>query len=132
LLILATTTARSVLDSLNILNSFDAEIAVPNVATLSEMKSVLERVDDSPFSPQQIAKVMHEVKDFTQSDQLNVGVKKLLMAIETARQDPNMLDRFVTIVRKAAMDMMLPQHQQLRGGERGRETDVVGEIYDGY
>lgn len=134
LLILATTTARSVLDNLNILNSFDAEIAVPNVATLSEMKSVLERVDDSPFSPQQVARVMHEVKDFTQSDQLNVGVKKLLMAIETARQDPNMMDRFVTIVRKAAMDMMLPQHQQQqpRAGERGREPDVVGEIYDRY
>ncbi|TGZ83939.1 AAA-domain-containing protein [Ascodesmis nigricans] len=127
LLILATSTERAVLDRLDILNCFDAEIGVPNVATLSELRNVVKEV--GAFGDKEMDRVVAEVKEVTRSERLNVGVKKLLMAIETARQDEkDMIGRFVEVVRKAAVEMMVPNVGA--GAAEGR--DAVGEIYDGY
>ncbi|KAF8253837.1 AAA-domain-containing protein [Wilcoxina mikolae CBS 423.85] len=108
LLILATSTERSVLSQLDLLNSFDAEIAVPNVANQKELQAVLGEL--GLFAPQDQGRVLGEIEQYTGTKELNVGIKKILMAAETARQDVNdTVGRFVSIVGRAVIEMT-PQY----------------------
>ncbi|KAF8533957.1 P-loop containing nucleoside triphosphate hydrolase protein [Trichophaea hybrida] len=108
LLILATSTERSVLSQLDLLNSFDAEIAVPNVANQKELQAVLGEL--GLFAPQDQGRVLEEIEQYTGTKELNVGIKKILMAAETARQDVNdTVGRFVSIVGRAVIEMT-PQY----------------------
>ncbi|KAI5844143.1 P-loop containing nucleoside triphosphate hydrolase protein [Tricharina praecox] len=104
LLILATSTERSVLSQLDLLNNFDAEIAVPNVANHEELQSVLGSLE--LFSPQEQQIVLQLIEEHTRTKRINVGIKKILMAAETARQDTNdRVGRFVSIIGRAVSDM---------------------------
>ncbi|KAA8895380.1 P-loop containing nucleoside triphosphate hydrolase protein [Sphaerosporella brunnea] len=104
LLILCTSTERSVLSQLDLLNNFDAEIAVPNVANHQELQAVLNELD--LFSPQDQETVLKQIKEYTGTQKLNVGIKKILMAAETARQDvSDQVGRFVSIVGRAVVEM---------------------------
>jgi len=108
LLILATSTERSVLSQLDLLNSFDAEIAVPNVANQKELQAVLGEL--GLFAHQDQGRVLAEIEQYTGTKELNVGIKKVLMAAETARQDVNdTVGRFVSIVGRAVIEMT-PQY----------------------
>ncbi|KAK8205891.1 vesicle-fusing ATPase [Phyllosticta capitalensis] len=81
LLILATTTERSVLQQLDLFDRFDFDIPVPNVQTRRELQHVLE--ESASFDPPQVQDIISDVPD-----QIGVGIKKILTGIETARQDP--------------------------------------------
>jgi vesicle-fusing ATPase len=108
LLILATSTERSVLSQLDLLNSFDAEIAVPNVANQKELQAVLGEL--GLFAHQDQGRVLAEIEQYTGTKELNVGIKKVLMAAETARQDVNdTVGRFVSFVGRAVIEMT-PQY----------------------
>jgi vesicle-fusing ATPase len=108
LLILATSTERSVLSQLDLLNSFDAEIAVPNVANQKELQAVLGEL--GLFARQDQGRVLAEIEQYTGTKELNVGIKKVLMAAETARQDVNdTVGRFVSIVGRAVIEIT-PQY----------------------
>jgi vesicle-fusing ATPase len=108
LLILATSTERGVLSQLDLLNSFDAEIAVPNVANQKELQAVLGEL--GLFAHQDQGRVLAEIEQYTGTKELNVGIKKVLMAAETARQDVNdTVGRFVSIVGRAVIEMT-PQY----------------------
>jgi vesicle-fusing ATPase len=97
LLILATTTERAI--------SFDAEIAVPNVSNHRELQHIMRELNLFTSAEQQEA--MTEIAEATRTNDLNVGVKKILMAAETARQDEdNKVGRFSSIITKAVLDMM--------------------------
>ncbi|SCU93550.1 LAFA_0F16996g1_1 [Lachancea sp. 'fantastica'] len=83
LLIISTTSAYSVLQQMDVLSCFDNEIAVPNITNLDEFNNVMiesEFLDDAGR-----VKVINEFARL--NIQFNVGIKKALTNIETARFD---------------------------------------------
>ncbi|KAF8472794.1 P-loop containing nucleoside triphosphate hydrolase protein [Kalaharituber pfeilii] len=104
LLIIGTTTERSVLQQLGLLNNFDAEIPVPNVANHHELAHILQEVKLFPDSNTQL-RVLEELSQATGTRGLNVGIKKILMSIETARQDEDSRGRFVNVMARAVQEM---------------------------
>jgi vesicle-fusing ATPase len=105
LLILATTTERTILGQMDLLNSFDAQIAVPNVSSHQELQKVLGELD--LFETEEQVQVLNELADSTGTRELSVGIKKILMAAETARQDKeNKVGRFTGILIRAVVETM--------------------------
>ena len=104
LLIIATTTERSVLAQMDVLNAFDADIAVPNVSNHNELAHILRmlQVFESPDEQQ---RALGELQHITGTTKLNVGIKKILMSVETARQDEDLAGRFVSVMSKAVSQM---------------------------
>jgi len=88
-----------VLQQLGLFHRFDAEIAVPNVDTQDELARVLQ--GSRLFSPEQQTNVIREIQASTNSPAIGVGVKKVLMALETAREDDDPAGRFVEIMATA-------------------------------
>ncbi len=102
LLILATTTERSVLSQLDLFNSFDADIAVPNVNTHHELSPIMR--ESGAFSDEQQSRALDEITQLTGSEDIGVGVKKILLGIETARQDEDSVGRFASVIARAVGD----------------------------
>lgn len=99
LLILATTTERSVLQQLDIFNSFDADIAVPNVNSQQELAHILQ--GSSAFSERDQQRAIGEIQEITGSAEVGVGIKKILSAIETAQGDQDAPGQFARAVSSA-------------------------------
>ncbi|CAE6996866.1 hypothetical protein P3342_000466 [Pyrenophora teres f. teres] len=99
LLILATTTERSVLTQLDLFARFDAEIAVPNVNTQAELANVLR--ESGAFSDHDQQRAISGIADITGSTEIGVGIKKILTGIETAKQDEDVPGRFAQFVSNA-------------------------------
>ncbi|PGH01699.1 hypothetical protein AJ79_07853 [Helicocarpus griseus UAMH5409] len=99
LLILATTTERSILKQLDVFNSFNSDIRVPNVNTYPELSHVLKEAQ--AFSPQEIEGALAELRGMTQSEQIGVGIKKVLLGIGTAKQDTDRAGRFASVIARA-------------------------------
>ncbi|KAG8528335.1 uncharacterized protein KY384_007253 [Bacidia gigantensis] len=83
LLVLATATERHVLQELNLYQSFDQKIAVPTVNSHEELEFILEQshVFKNPTA------ATKELREITRSDSVGVGIKSILLAIDTAKQD---------------------------------------------
>jgi len=105
LLILATTTERSVLQQLDVFTSFDADIPVPNLNRYEELDHVMR--ESKAFSPQDAQRALHEIRDIAGSEEVGVGIKKILLGIETAKQDANMGTRFASVISKAIAERSL-------------------------
>ena len=104
LLVLATTTERSVLQQLDMFNAFDADIPVPQINTHEELAKVMS----SQFSPHEIDRALKEIREFTRSEELGVGIKRALLAIETAKQDEaSAPQRFASLISKAVAERTL-------------------------
>lgn len=99
LLVFATTTERSVLTQLDLFSRFDAEIAVPNVNTKGELNNILEY--SKAFSDKGRADTIKEIEEITGSEEIGVGIKKILTGIETAQQDQDMPGRFARVIAQA-------------------------------
>ena len=100
MLVFATTTERSVLTQLDLFSRFDAEIAVPNVNTAGELENVL--VSSPAFSePRDRKQALKEIMEITGSEEIGVGIKKILTGIETAQQDQDMPGRFARVIAQA-------------------------------
>ena len=99
LLVLATTTERSVLKQLDVFNSFNSDITVPNVNTYDELAHTLQ--EEGSFSPQEISQALSNLRDLTQTDKIGVGVKKVLLGIGTAKQDTDRASRFASVIARA-------------------------------
>lgn len=99
LLVFATTTQRSVLTQLDLFSRFDAEIAVPNVNTKDELNNVLKH--SKAFSDIGRADTIKEIEQITGSEEIGVGIKKILTGIETAQQDQDMPGRFARVIAQA-------------------------------
>ena len=97
LLILATTGERSVLQQLDLWTSFDSDIAVPNVGGHTELAYILEQsgVFRNP------SRAIQELSEMTRSDNVGVGIKKILLGIETAKQDQDRESRFAQTIARA-------------------------------
>lgn len=88
LLILATTSQRSVVQQLDLFSCFDREIPVPNVNSHRELATILREV--SAFgsdTENKIVGALNELRDITGTDEVGVGIKRVLRNVETARAD---------------------------------------------
>jgi vesicle-fusing ATPase len=99
LLILSTTTERTILQNLDVYNHFNAELPVPNLHSYNDLALVMQ--ESKAFSDEDIRRALHEIKDITGSQAVSVGIKKVLLAIETAKQDSDMATRFASVIQKA-------------------------------
>ena len=84
-------------------NSFDADIPVPNVNTPQELAHILRESDAFSESDHQ-RRAIDELRELTGSDEVGVGVKKILLGIETARQDEDMPGRFASVIARAVVE----------------------------
>jgi vesicle-fusing ATPase len=97
LLILATTSVRSILSDLGFSESFDSELRVPPITSLraleyivhevelferrEDRKAAIRMLDEAGFGPGSSMDGL--------SSKLQIGVKRLLTVIEMARQEPD-------------------------------------------
>ncbi|KAJ1973882.1 transport between ER and Golgi ATPase protein [Dimargaris xerosporica] len=86
LLILATTTQKSVLREMDVLDTFNSEIRVPTIRDIASVEVVLKELE--LFAPQELPRVVDSLHHDGVEQHLSLGIKKLLMIIEMARQDP--------------------------------------------
>lgn len=98
-MIFATTTERSVLTQLDLFSRFDADIAVPNVNTQPELGQVLQQ--SGAFSDRDQQRAIGEIQEITGSTDVGVGIKKILTAIETAKEDQDVPGRFARVMSSA-------------------------------
>lgn len=96
LLVIGTTSERSVLKQMDVLNTFDAEIPVPTVSSLKDLDEILKSVN--PFSDKERHHVISEIESITASKDVKVGIKKILSILETSRQDEDVSTRFVDLL----------------------------------
>ena len=92
LLVLATATERTVLQELSLYQSFDQKIAVPTVNTHQELEFILAQ--SGAF--QNPAAATQELREIIGSDSVGVGIKSILLGIDTAKQDDDREGRFAT------------------------------------
>jgi vesicle-fusing ATPase len=96
LLILATTTERALLKELDLYHSFNSDIKVPNVASYDELRYILEQTN--VFSPLEIQQTLDGIDDFADDQSDGVGIKRILLGLETAKQDPDKVGRFTGVI----------------------------------
>ena len=97
LMVLATTGERSVLQQLDLFSAFDTDIAVPNVGSYDELGYIMQ----TSRAFQDVRPALNELQRTTQSDRVGVGIKKILLGIETAKQDPDIDGRFAQVMVRA-------------------------------
>ncbi|CCC05252.1 unnamed protein product [Sordaria macrospora k-hell] len=95
LLILATTSQRSVMEQLDVTESFDYQIAVPAVNNLQELGAVLNEVGAFGGDQSAITEVLSTLREYTGSDSVGVGVRTILTVAESADTSPDPKDWFV-------------------------------------
>lgn len=84
LLILATTSQRSVMEQLDMTSAFDREIPVPAVRDLHELSNVLKEAN-SFDSPADVNEALNTIQEYSNSQQVGVGIKTVLTIAESAR-----------------------------------------------
>ncbi|KAH7346759.1 vesicular-fusion protein-like protein sec18 [Rhexocercosporidium sp. MPI-PUGE-AT-0058] len=98
LLIIGTTSQRSVMRQLDLQQIFNRELAVPNINTHAELAAVLREVNAFD-NESDLAESLNELRDITGTDQVGVGIKKVLLAVGEAKQEEgNMAGRFAEVV----------------------------------
>lgn len=101
LLVLATTGERSVLQQLDLFGVFDSDIAVPNVGGYDELEQIVKQ--SGVFREPERA--IGELREVTGSESVGVGIKKILLGIETAKQDPDREGRFASVIGRAVAQL---------------------------
>jgi vesicle-fusing ATPase len=99
LLILATTSDRSLMQQLSIWNNFSSDIPVGNVNTYQELQYIMDQ--SGAFSQQEIQGALREIQEITSAQEVGVGIKRVLLAIETAKQDVDKASRFAGVMGRA-------------------------------
>lgn len=97
LLIMTTTSTYSVLQQMDILSCFDNEIAVPNMTTLDEFNNVM--IETGFLDDANRVKVLNDLAQT--SAHFNIGIKKTLTNIETARHDADPVSEIVELMSQA-------------------------------
>ena len=96
LLIIGTTSERTIMRQMDVINAFDAEIPVPTVPHLRDLNEILKSVD--AFDDKSRHGVLEELETITNSKEVKVGIKKILSILETSRQDEDVGRRFVDLM----------------------------------
>ena len=88
------------MQQLDLYASFDRELAVPNVNTHAELVSILREVR-AFRSESDMAESLNVLRETTGTNDVGVGIKRVLLGIETARQTPDdMVERFADVMAK--------------------------------
>jgi vesicle-fusing ATPase len=88
------------MQQLDLYASFDREMAVPNVNTHAELASVLREVR-AFRSESDMAATLNLLRETTGTNKVGVGIKRVLLGVETARQTPEeMVERFADVMAK--------------------------------
>lgn len=96
LLILATTSQRQILEQMDMIDEFSAELYVPTITSLEGIDVVLQQLE--VFSNSERERVLSVLGQANMDHKLAIGVKKLLMMIETARQDEDKVNKFINSI----------------------------------
>ena len=99
LLIVATTSDRNVMQQLGIWDDFSADIPIPNVSSYQELEFVMR--ESKAFTTQEASSAMREIQEITGAQDVGVGIKRILLAIETAKQDADKASRFAGVMGRA-------------------------------
>ncbi|CAN6652611.1 vesicular-fusion protein Sec18p [Trichomonascus vanleenenianus] len=83
LLVLCTTSQRSVLESMGMLEAFNKEIYCPNIASVSDLRHVFEEVNF--LTPEDRDVSLQEIESKSGSQVLGMGIKEVLFNIEAAQ-----------------------------------------------
>jgi len=99
LLIISTTSKRSVLEDMGMTGDcFDGELYVPNIQTVEDIGSILSQLQ--VFNKEQHEKCLQLLKSLGADNSLSIGIKKLLMFIEMAKQDSGSeLEKFISLLK---------------------------------
>ncbi|GAC96960.1 hypothetical protein PHSY_004544 [Pseudozyma hubeiensis SY62] len=109
LLVLATTSNRTMLHEMEMLNAFIAEIRVPNITSLRSVDHVVRQMQlfDNENDTQRCQQLLTQA-GLGEEGRLNIGIKKLLSEIEMARLDNDPADRLassLSSVQSTAIDV---------------------------
>jgi len=81
-------------------SNFDNDVSVPPVKSYDELALIMK--ESGEFSPEDTRSSIEEMRGITRSEDVQVGIKKILLGIETAKQDEhNMASRFASVVARA-------------------------------
>lgn len=106
ILILATTTNRTVLQNLDVWGNFDDDIPVPAVKTYDELSMIMQH--SRVFKSDEIQQSVAEIQDITRSQDVGIGIKKILVSINQATEDKaNLAGRFAGSMSKAIAEKMI-------------------------
>ncbi|KAI9017073.1 P-loop containing nucleoside triphosphate hydrolase protein [Gaertneriomyces semiglobifer] len=94
LLILATTSQRSVLDQMELAEAFNANIYAPNITDLASVEYVLRELKTLTDSERHRA--ITTLRSSGVEQRLSIGIKKLMMIAEMANQDVDKVEKFVS------------------------------------
>ncbi|KAJ2055492.1 transport between ER and Golgi ATPase protein [Coemansia sp. S155-1] len=93
LLVIGTTSEREVLAQMDMATAFSNEIYVENIGTLNAMQAVVEHAglfdEQSDYD-----RLFADLEVYLENRPFSIGIKKLLLLVETARQDPDKHSRF--------------------------------------
>jgi vesicle-fusing ATPase len=88
-----------VLEQLDLLRYFEEDAAVPNVNTYQELSTILREV--GAFDDPGLTQSLKQIREITGSEKVSVGIKKVLLAVELAKQNAgNMEGRFAEVLAK--------------------------------
>ncbi|ODV89559.1 hypothetical protein CANCADRAFT_32776 [Tortispora caseinolytica NRRL Y-17796] len=93
LLVIATTSERKVLESMSLSQRFTKEIPVPNIPSLTELNSLL--IKSRSFEQAEAIRIVTAIKDVTNSDLVNVGVKAVLANVRLSKQSADSSSEFI-------------------------------------
>ncbi|KAJ2851464.1 transport between ER and Golgi ATPase protein [Coemansia brasiliensis] len=96
LLVIGTTSEREVLSQMDMSSAFSNEIYVESICTFDAVKKTIRHArlfdkDDSAYES-----LFADLADYIHGRTFSIGIKKLLLLIETARQDPDRHGRFIS------------------------------------
>ena len=100
LLIMATTSERTVTQQLQL--NFEAQIAVPNVNSQQELAHVMQ--DSGAFDSNDIQRAIGEIEQTVGNRNIGVGIRQVLLRIQTAMQDADQANRFAEVMCEAIAD----------------------------
>ncbi|EME81148.1 uncharacterized protein MYCFIDRAFT_49254 [Pseudocercospora fijiensis CIRAD86] len=100
LLILATTSQRSILQQLEL--HFGSHIAVPTLQSQQELAAVMQH--SRQFKEDDVRRAIGDIEATSGSKKIGVGISQILLAIQTAMQDPDRAGRFSELICEAIND----------------------------
>ncbi|KAI5290652.1 transport between ER and Golgi ATPase protein [Ascosphaera aggregata] len=96
LLIVATTSERTLLERLKLDRRFTDKLHVPLVNQYEELAHVLE--ESQLFPSQEIERVLSGIREVTQSSQIGVGIKQVLGAVKIANESKDVAEAFIRLL----------------------------------
>eukprot|EP01136_Pigoraptor_vietnamica_P001184 Opistho-1_new@27481 len=102
LLVFATTSRHNVMADMGLADSFDASLKVPNLTKVDQITKALMSLE--VFSADDWKRFNERQATVLQNVRLWIGIKKLIMLAEMARQDAAKVDRFLESLRAACLE----------------------------